>query len=111
MNPNGQTLISGSSDNHVIIWELTTGEVVSHFTAHTDDVTGVAFSADGRMALSGSMDGTLRLWRTLPPKELITWAQENRLVRSLTCAEQALYRIQGPCVEVAATPEATSAGS
>ncbi|MDA2935571.1 WD40 repeat domain-containing protein [Acidobacteria bacterium AH-259-D05] len=32
------------------------------FEGHTDSVTSVAFSADGRRALSGSSDKTVRLW-------------------------------------------------
>jgi WD40 repeat protein len=30
---------------------------------HRASVTSVALSADGRLAFSGSLDGTLRLWR------------------------------------------------
>ncbi len=32
------------------------------FKGHSDDVNSVAFSPDGRFALSGSRDDTLRLW-------------------------------------------------
>ena len=33
------------------------------FKGHTETIWGVAFSADDRHAISGSGDGTLRLWR------------------------------------------------
>ncbi|UCC89741.1 MAG: protein kinase [Anaerolineales bacterium] len=32
------------------------------FVGHTDDVNGLAFSPDGRLALSGSLDQTAKLW-------------------------------------------------
>jgi COMPASS component SWD3 len=32
------------------------------FQGHTDNVTCVSFSSDGRRAISGSLDKTVRLW-------------------------------------------------
>ena len=39
-----------------------TGREIRTFTGHTDLVTSVSFSPDGRTALSGSSDKTLKLW-------------------------------------------------
>ena len=33
-------------------------------TGHSDDVTSVNLTRDGRFAISGSWDGTLKLWDT-----------------------------------------------
>jgi WD40 repeat protein len=46
----------------VKLWDAETGRAERSFTGHTDTVTGVAFSADGRRIVSGSRDGTVRVW-------------------------------------------------
>ena len=44
------------------LWEVATGKELRTFTGHSDSVTSIAFSPDGRTALSGSGDKTLKLW-------------------------------------------------
>jgi len=60
-------VLSSSRDRSVIVWELTPGEskygyAVRRMTGHSHFVQDVALSHDGHFALSGSWDGTLRLW-------------------------------------------------
>jgi WD40 repeat protein len=43
------------------------------FSGHSNVVNSVAFSPDGRTALSGSDDSTLRLWEMATGKELRTF--------------------------------------
>ena len=45
------------------MWDAQTGKLVSHpFEGHTDLVTSVAFSSDGKYIVSGSWDTTIRMW-------------------------------------------------
>jgi WD40 repeat protein len=44
------------------LWDLETGKSLRTLEGHTDGVSAVAVLADGHRALSGSDDGTLRLW-------------------------------------------------
>jgi WD40 repeat protein len=69
----GQTALSGTYDNTMILWDLSAGKVLHTFQDHTEVVVSVAFSpapleidgttcAPGQIALSGSGDSTMILW-------------------------------------------------
>jgi WD40 repeat protein/tRNA A-37 threonylcarbamoyl transferase component Bud32 len=77
---NGRRILSGGSDSSVRLWDVETGRQLHRFECQHGDVWGVAFSADGRHALSGSgedrlpkSDNVIRLWRLplgdTPPAE------------------------------------------
>ncbi|MDD9974973.1 MAG: WD40 repeat domain-containing protein [Candidatus Poribacteria bacterium] len=46
----------------VSVWDVTTGECISHFSAHTDWVDVVTFSPCGEFLMSSSTDKSLRVW-------------------------------------------------
>ncbi len=62
ISADGQTAISASADETLILWNLETGEAIRRFTGHRDVVHAVALHPDGDWALSASADGTLILW-------------------------------------------------
>jgi len=61
-------ILSASRDKSIILWDLTReegdkwGVPRRRLTGHGHFVQDVAISSDGQFALSGSWDGTLRLW-------------------------------------------------
>lgn len=65
-NPN--LVLSSSRDKSIIVWELTKDDIDYYGFAkrslrgHNHFVSDVVISSDGQFALSGSWDGTLRLW-------------------------------------------------
>jgi len=62
-SPEGQRIVSGSSDRTIRVWSTTMGETVAGpFTGHTGTVRSVAFSPDGHRIISGSEDRTIRVW-------------------------------------------------
>ena len=61
-SPNGRTVLSGSCDQTLKLWDAATGKLLRTFEGHSSAVWSVAFSPDGRTALSGSDDKTLKLW-------------------------------------------------
>src|SRR5262249_35121709 len=52
------------------LWDVESGRVLRSFTGHGGWVSSVAFSPNGRLALSGSYDGTMRLWEVQSGTEL-----------------------------------------
>lgn len=60
-------ILSSSRDKSILVWTLTREEGNYGFArrslrGHNHFVSDVVFSSDGQYALSGSWDGTLRLW-------------------------------------------------
>ena len=62
ISPDGQTLVSGSEDKTIKVWELSTGKLVYTLTGHEDGVRSVAISPDGQILVSGSADHTIKVW-------------------------------------------------
>ncbi len=60
-SPDGTRLVSGSSDNTVKLWDVSTETSIAAFE-HSDSVFSVAFSPDGMTLASASQDNTVILW-------------------------------------------------
>jgi WD40 repeat protein/DNA-directed RNA polymerase subunit RPC12/RpoP len=58
----GQTVVSGSADRTLKVWDITTGHCRATFKGHMGEIYGVAISPDGQTAVSASADKTLRSW-------------------------------------------------
>jgi WD40 repeat protein len=71
-SPDGKTVLSGSYDNTLKLWDTTSGKLLNTLRGHQDSVSAVAFSPDGKTVLSGSWDKTLKLWDTNSGKLLHT---------------------------------------
>jgi len=61
-SPDGTSLVSGSHDKTIKLWDVQTGGVVKTFHGHTEWVDSVSISADCTTIASGSLDKTIRLW-------------------------------------------------
>jgi WD40 repeat protein len=56
--------MTASADFTAKLWDSSTGKEILNLKGHTQELTSVAFSRDGRFALTGSQDGTAILWLT-----------------------------------------------
>jgi WD40 repeat protein len=63
VSPDGKLAASGSSDQTIKIWNISTGKETRTFRGHTGPVNCVAFSPDGKLVASASDDKTIMLWR------------------------------------------------
>ena len=68
-SPDGKTLVAGSRQHNLILWDMTTGELLCTFiTGFHTNVFSVAFSPDGKNLISGHENGELCLWETATGK-------------------------------------------
>ncbi|XP_065875303.1 uncharacterized protein [Euphorbia lathyris] len=62
----GKSIAGGIGDGSIQLWNLKPGwgsrPDVHLEKAHSDDITGLKFSSDGRILLSRSFDGSLKVW-------------------------------------------------
>jgi WD40 repeat protein len=87
ISPDGRTLLSGSDDKTVILWNLETGEILKQLEGHTTWLNDVAFGPDGQMAASVSDEMTI-LWDV----------QTGRIIRQFDGHE-------GPIARIAFSPD------
>ena len=73
-SPDGDYLVAGfghpyyynpkAEPNPVIVWEVETRNVIQRLDGHTNYCRSLLFSRDGTLLVSGSRDGTARIWST-----------------------------------------------
>ncbi|KAF5828571.1 WD40-repeat-containing domain protein [Dunaliella salina] len=70
--PDGTTLVSGSNDKTIKLWDVASGSCRDTLKGHTDSVRSVAVSRDGCTLASGSFDKTVRLWNLISRRCIAT---------------------------------------
>ncbi|MFA9462635.1 WD40 repeat domain-containing protein, partial [Thiohalorhabdus methylotrophus] len=72
LTPEGDTVISADRNGYIASYSTRTGEKLHEFVGHSQYVTSVAPSPDGRLLVSGSLDQTIRLWEIATGELLVT---------------------------------------
>lgn len=65
INFTNDTVLSGSADNTVRLWDSGSGRCRTVVESHADEVTGVCFNPQGNRAASSSADGCVLMMQTL----------------------------------------------
>ncbi|WVO16996.1 hypothetical protein L204_104682 [Cryptococcus depauperatus] len=86
--PSGEVVLTASSDFSIRVFGLT-GVNPRTFRGHTRTVTSLAIIDIGKQILSGSQDGTIRLWDIAKDEEIKQWPVEGSGVKGLLLVEEA----------------------
>ncbi|MBX9952058.1 MAG: hypothetical protein K2Y39_22990 [Candidatus Obscuribacterales bacterium] len=86
ISPDATQALSGSADNTMRLWDLTTGKEIQKFEGHDEPVNSVAFSPSADRALSGSSDKTVRLWDLEAGTEIRKFLGHGNLVTCVAFA-------------------------
>jgi WD40 repeat protein len=70
VSPDGRLAVRGHG-NLVKLWSVDSDQDIADLAGHTSDVTSVVYAANARLLVSGSRDGTLRIWSVPQSKELV----------------------------------------
>ncbi|KAI9591418.1 WD40-repeat-containing domain protein [Syncephalis fuscata] len=66
-------VVGSSSDLWVRVYDLASGQELELYKGHHGPVHTVSYSPDGEVYATGSEDGTIRLWQTIPGTEYGLW--------------------------------------
>jgi WD40 repeat protein/transcriptional regulator with XRE-family HTH domain len=89
-SPDGRTVLTGSTDHTLKLWEVETGNCLYTFVGHTDGVRSVTFSPDGKMIASGSIDCTIKLWQIDGGECWQTLTAHQRMIQALAFSPDGL---------------------
>ena len=63
VDPSGEIIVAGSADPfHIYVWNMQTAKLLDVLTGHTGPVCAMCFQSNGGTLITGSWDGTVKLW-------------------------------------------------
>ncbi len=95
-SPDGRLALAGNSINgSITLRSIATGEALATLSGHTGAVNSIAFSKDGKLAVSGSSDKTLKLWDVTNRCEIAAYPGHDGGVTSVAFSPDGRYVLSG----------------
>ncbi|MBI3177436.1 MAG: WD40 repeat domain-containing protein, partial [Chloroflexi bacterium] len=82
-SPDGK-LLAACDRNQVKIYDPTSGDLIKTLSGHQDDVTAIAFNADGTRLASGGLDGSAVIWDIETGDSLLQLAGHSDAIEGIT---------------------------
>ena len=105
-SPDGLTLLSGSDDQTIRIWDVSSGQLLRVLEGHSGWIFSATYSPDGRHIASASSDETIRIWEAATGKLRQTWSMPKpyagmniTAVTGVTAAQKAALKELGAVEE------------
>jgi len=95
LSADGQTLVSGSADGTMKVWNVATARVVQTLTGHTQPVLSIALSANGQRLASGSADRTVKVWDLSNSQEVYSFVAHTDNVRGIALSANGRILVSG----------------
>lgn len=94
-SPDDKSLLTGSIDGTLRLWDLETFQTALIFEGHTNHIRSAVFSDDGSHIVSASSDGTLRIWDVNTGKVIRVLEGHTSIVRCCDIHPNGKFVISG----------------
>jgi Tol biopolymer transport system component len=95
--PSGRTLVSGSTDKSLKIWDASSGQILKTLTGDTETISSVAYLPSSKRIISGSFDRSVVIWD----------ADSGEAIRTLRSDQTYSWEVPPAVWAVAASPDGT----
>jgi hypothetical protein len=94
-SPDGSLLASASSDNSILVWNVTNGEIFRNLTGHLESVYSVAFHPNDLVLASGSFDRSVLVWNLTTGEIMHNFTGHTSSIWSLEFSADGSYLASG----------------
>ncbi|NEO73146.1 WD40 repeat domain-containing protein [Moorena sp. SIO3H5] len=95
ITPDGNYVISGSTNRTIKVWHLETKKLRFVLKGHDNEITSLAVTPDSKYLISGSKDKSIKLWNLETRKECFTLTGHSDSINTLAVTPDGKYVVSG----------------